>query len=61
MSETLQAHPYADRFPMLPDDELHEDEDLPTWKELFGSIPEITNGLSVNEYLDALRDEEDEA
>ena len=34
------------------------DEDVPTWEELFGSVPEVTAGLSVNEYLEALRDED---
>ena len=27
-------------------------DDVPTWQDLRGSIPEITGGLSVNEYLD---------
>lgn len=34
------------------------DVDVPTWDELFGSIPEITSGMSVNEYLEDLRAED---
>ena len=34
------------------------DGPVPSWRELFGSIPEITNGLSVNEYLEAVRGED---
>ncbi|ERS35951.1 hypothetical protein HMPREF1275_00914 [Propionibacterium sp. KPL1844] len=40
-------------------EEIHLiDEQLPTWAELFGSIPDVTDGLTVNEYLEALRGED---
>lgn len=31
------------------------DTDLPTWHELRGSVPDITDGLSISDYLEAIR------
>ncbi|MBU8764005.1 hypothetical protein KM868_10915 [Micrococcus luteus] len=34
------------------------DQDVPMWGALFGAVPEITDDLSVNEYLEVLRGED---
>lgn len=40
-------------------DEVHVlNEHVPSWRELRGSIPDITDGLTVDEYLEAIRGED---